>query len=89
MRRQWAAAFQCQKGGSGIVVRNKFRDAEIEKLDYAIVTDDDTNMNPSKTMAMCSFTRRNQKDFKSASIQDAPVIRKVRANSDQFRCACG
>src|ERR1700693_226586 len=31
----------------------------------------------------------NQKDFNSATIQLAPVIRKVRANSDQFRCARG
>src|SRR6516162_8442291 len=31
----------------------------------------------------------NQKDLKSATIHAAPVIRKVRANSDQFRCAFG
>jgi hypothetical protein len=31
----------------------------------------------------------NQKDFKSATIQAAPVTRKVRAHSDQLKCAFG
>jgi len=31
----------------------------------------------------------DQKDLKTATIQAAPVIRKVRPNSDQFRCAAG
>ena len=33
--------------------------------------------------------RLNQKDLKSATIQAAPVIRKVRANSDQLKCISG
>jgi len=31
----------------------------------------------------------NQNDLKSTTIQAAPVIRKVRPNSDQFPCASG
>ena len=31
----------------------------------------------------------NQKDFKSATTQAAPVTRKVRTHSDQLKCAFG
>jgi len=31
----------------------------------------------------------NQKDLKSATIQTAPVMRKVKPNSDQFPWDCG
>jgi hypothetical protein len=31
----------------------------------------------------------NQKDFNSATIHAAPVTRKVRAHSDQLKCAFG
>src|SRR5262249_1256613 len=33
--------------------------------------------------------RLSQKDLKSATIQVAPVMRKVKPNSDQFRCTPG
>jgi len=33
--------------------------------------------------------RRSQKDLKSATIQTAPVMRKVKPNSDQFKWASG
>jgi len=52
-----------------------------------------TRTDPETTLAVARFPARkhdlNQKDLKSATIQAAPVIRKVRPNSDQFRCVSG
>lgn len=43
----------------------------------------------SYSMKRRANSASDQKDLKSATIQAAPVIRKVKANSDQFRCASG
>src|SRR5260370_2733158 len=55
---------------------------------------DDTRRNPETAPAALSedAARKhclNQKDFKSATNQAAPVIRKVRTHSDQLKCASG
>jgi hypothetical protein len=42
-----------------------------------------------RTRLSSAQTRLNQKDVKSLTIQTAPVMRKVKPNSDQFRWASG
>ena len=56
---------------------------------------DHTRSGPETTWRLPDFPVRrhdlnlSQNNLKSATIQAAPVIRKVRPNSDQFRCLSG
>src|SRR5215831_11746777 len=55
---------------------------------------DHTRSDPETALAVTPRERQtstglNQRDLKSATIQAAPVTRKVSTHSDQLKCACG